>query len=190
LEIDADGARHRTEALDLEVDERREFEQRTLPHLDAAYNLARWLTRDEHAAEDVVQEAYYRAARYFSSFRGGDGRAWLLAVVRRASFDWLAKRRDRSMEVFSEESHVPDDQSSNPVFVAIRNCEQKLVRAALEELPPQLREVVVLRELEGLSYQEIADVAEVPVGTVMSRLSRGRQRLQERLTTGAKGGLV
>src|SRR5580700_6537727 len=104
----------------LDSDERGRFEQTTLPHLDAAYNLARWLTQDEHAAEDVVQEAYYRAARYFASFRGGDGRAWLLGVVRRASFDWLAKRRSQPALVFDEDIHERSDESSSPEFVAIQ----------------------------------------------------------------------
>ena len=171
----------------MEPEERRQFEQATLPHFDAAYNLARWLTRDESAAEDVVQEAYLRAARYFGSFRGGDGRAWLLGVIRRASFDWLAKRRTQAAEVFNEDVHDRGDESSNPLFLAIRKCDQASVREALEELPPQLREVIVLRELEGLSYQEIATVTEVPIGTVMSRLSRGRQQLQGRLAAGPEG---
>ena len=171
----------------MEPDERRQFEQATLPHLDAAYNLARWLTQDEHAAEDVVQEAYLRAARYFGSFRGGDGRAWLLGVVRRASFDWLAKQRAQVALVYSENVHDRGDESSNPEFLAIRKCEEALVRQALDELVPQLREVIVLRELEGLSYQEIAAVTEVPIGTVMSRLSRGRQQLHLRLTASLEG---
>jgi RNA polymerase sigma-70 factor (ECF subfamily) len=175
-------------SLDLELDERRQFEQTTLPHLDAAWNLARWLTRDFHAAEDVVQEAYYRAARYFASFRGGDGRAWLLGVVRRAAFDWLAKRQAQGTVVFHEAIHDRGDESSNPEFLAIRKCDQVRVRQALEELPPPLREVIVLRELEGLSYQQIATVTEVPIGTVMSRLSRGRQQLQGRLASGPEGG--
>jgi RNA polymerase sigma factor (sigma-70 family) len=171
----------------LEPAERRRFEQTTLPHLDAAYNLARWLTRDEHAAEDVVQEAYFRAARYFGSFQGGNGRAWLLGVVRRASFDWLAKRRAQMAVVFNEDFHDRGDESSNPAFLAIRKCDQERVRQALEELPPQLCEVVVLRELEGLSYQEIATVTAVPIGTVMSRLSRGRQQLHGSLASYAEG---
>jgi RNA polymerase sigma factor (sigma-70 family) len=165
----------------LELDERRQFEQATLPYLDAAYNLARWLTRDEHAAEDVVQEAYFRAARYFSSFRGGDGRAWLLSVVRRVSFDWIAKRKGEVAVAYDEALHDRGDESSNPEFLAIRNSDKEHVRQALEELPPQLCEVIVLRELEGLSYQEIAAVTETPIGTVMSRLSRGRHQLQRRL---------
>jgi RNA polymerase sigma factor (sigma-70 family) len=174
----------------LEPEERWQFEQATLPHLDAAYNLARWLTRDEHAAEDVVQEAYYRAARYFGSFRGGDGRGWLLGVVRRTAFDWLTKRRAQVAVAFNEDVHDQGDESSNPEYLAIRKCDQERVREALEELPPQLREVVVLRELEGLSYQEIAVVTEIPIGTVMSRLSRGRRQLQGRLASCPEGEAV
>jgi RNA polymerase sigma factor (sigma-70 family) len=174
----------------LDADQRSQFEQVMLPHLDAAFNLARWLTQDEHAAEDVVQEAYFRAARYFGSFRGGDGRPWLLSVVRRASFDWLAKRKSQSAETFNEEVHDFGDESSNPQFLAIRNFEQARVRQTLEEMPPQLREVIVLRELEGLSYQEVATVAEIPIGTVMSRLSRGRDELQRRLASGAEAETI
>jgi RNA polymerase sigma-70 factor (ECF subfamily) len=170
--------------VDLDDAERKLFEQATLPHLNAAYNLARWLTQDDHAAEDVVQEAYYRAARYFGSFRGGDGRAWLLAVVRRASFDWLADRR--GPVALGLDQDVPDreDDRSNPALQAIRRDEQEHVRTALEELPAHLREVVVLRELEGMSYQQIAAVVQIPVGTVMSRLSRGRRHLQRQLASG------
>src|ERR1700678_3426988 len=108
----------------LELPERRRFAEVTLPHLDAAYNLARWLTQDEHAAEDVVQEAFLRAARYFDSFRGGDGRPWLLGVVRRASFDWLAKHRSRGAVSFNEEIHDRGDESSNPEQLAIRKVDQ------------------------------------------------------------------
>ena len=183
-------ARPRRGLLELEADERRQFEQATLPHLDAAYNLARWLTQDEHAAEDIVQEAYLRAARYFGSFRGGDGRAWLLSVVRRASFDSLAKRRGQAAAVFDEDIHDRGDDSLNPVFLAIQNCDQATVRQALDSLPPQLREVIVLREIEGLSYQEIATVTAVPIGTVMSRLARGRQQLQGRLASRSEGEAI
>jgi RNA polymerase sigma-70 factor (ECF subfamily) len=166
----------------LDLDERDRFERVTLPHLDAAYNLARWLTRDEHATEDVVQEAYLRAARFFASFRGGDGRTWLLAVVRRASFDWLAKNRAWAAAAsFDEDVHGQGDDSLNPEHLALRGADRQLVRQAVEELPPEFREVVVLRELDGLSYQQIAAVTEVPVGTVMSRLSRARKQLQRRL---------
>ena len=172
----------------MDVDERGRFEEATLPHLDAAYNLARWLTRDDHAAEDVVQEAFCRAARFFAGFRGGDGRTWLLAVVRRASFDWLAKQRARAAAPFDEDVHDRGDESLDPVHLAVRNADRQLLRQALEEMPPEFREVLVLRELEGLSYQEIAAVTEVPVGTVMSRLSRGRKQLQRRLAPCAGGG--
>lgn len=166
----------------MDLDERGRFERATLPHLDAAYNLARWLTRDEHAAEDVVQEAFCRAARFFATFRGGDGRTWLLAVVRRASFDWLAKSRAWAAASFDEDVHGPGDESLNPEYLAARTADRELLRQALEELPPEFREVVVLRELEGLRYQQIAAVTEVPVGTVMSRLSRARKQLQKRLS--------
>jgi RNA polymerase sigma factor (sigma-70 family) len=165
----------------LEADERRRFEDVTLPHIDAAYNLARWLTQNEHAAEDVVQEAYLRAARYFASFRGGSGRAWLLGVVRRSAFDWLTKHRGKGVLAFNEEMHDRGDESENPEQLALRKADQISVRQALEELPLPLREVIVLRELEGMSYQEIANLTELPKGTVMSRLARGRQRLQRRL---------
>jgi RNA polymerase sigma-70 factor (ECF subfamily) len=171
----------------LEADARRQFEQATLPHLDAAYNLARWLTQDEHGAEDVVQEAYYRAARYFDSFRGGDGRAWLLGVVRRASYDWLEKRRTQTAEIYNENVHDPGDESSNPALLAIRQSDQACVRRALTELPVPLREAIVLRELEGLSYQQIAVVAAIPIGTVMSRIARARQQLQRRLAACSEG---
>jgi len=167
----------------LEPHERRQFEQVTLPFLDAAYNLARWLTQDEHGAEDAVQEAYLRAGRYFGSFRGGDGRAWLLGIVRRVSFDWLTKWRAQAGVTYDEDLHDQGDEASDPAVLAMRKFDQVRVRQALEELPPQLREVIVLRELEGLTYQQIAAVADVPVGTVMSRLSRGRQELQRRLAT-------
>jgi RNA polymerase sigma factor (sigma-70 family) len=165
----------------LQTDERRRFEDVTLPHLDAAYNLARWLTQNEHAAEDVVQEAYLRAARYFGSFRGGDGRPWLLGVVRRAAFDWLSNNRGQSAVTFNEDVHGRGDDSSDPVQATMRKIDQISVHRALEELPLPLREVVVLRELEGMTYQQIATLTVVPVGTVMSRLARGRAQLQKRL---------
>jgi RNA polymerase sigma-70 factor (ECF subfamily) len=165
----------------LQADERRQFELATLPHLDAAYNLARWLTRNEHAAEDVVQEAYLRAAQYFGSYRGGDGRAWMLGVVRRASYDWLSRRRVQTGIAYNEDVHDRGDESANPEVLALRKCDQVLVRQALEELPTPFREVVVLRELEGMSYQDIAALTETPIGTVMSRLARGRQQLHQRL---------
>lgn len=174
----------------MELEERRRFEQTTLPYLNAAYNLARWLTQDAHAAEDVAQEAYLRAARYFASFRGGDGKAWLLGVVRRAAFDWLAKRRLQPTVVLDDDVHNLGDESANPELLVFRKQAQEQVRQAVAELPSQLREVIVLRELEGLSYQEIASVTEAPIGTVMSRLSRGRQQLQRWLASCAEEDAV
>ncbi len=165
----------------LDADEQRQFENVTLPHLDAAFNLARWLTQDEHAAEDVVQEAYLRAARYFGSFRGGDGRPWLLGVVRRAAFDWLSAHRGQGAVTFNEDIHDQGDEAADPQQLAFRKSDQHSVRQAVEELPLPLREVIVLRELEGMSYQQIATLTDVPIGTVMSRLSRGRAQLQQRL---------
>jgi RNA polymerase sigma-70 factor (ECF subfamily) len=165
----------------LDSDERQRFEQAALPHLDAAYNLARWLVRDPHAAEDVVQEAYCRAARYFAGYRGGDGRTWLLTVVRRAAYDWLAERRAWPSPATDEEALGPADESFDPEHLAVRRADQEVLRRALEELPPDFREVTVLRELEGLSYQQIAAVAGIPVGTVMSRLSRARRQLRRQL---------
>src|SRR5262249_33648443 len=141
----------------------------------------RWLTRDEHAAEDVVQEAFLRAARFFASFRGGDGRPWLLAVVRRVSYDWLQKRGPLAMMAFDEGLHSQADEELNREHLLIRKGELQLLERALEELLPEFREAIVLRELEGLSYQEIAAVTGIPVGTVMSRLFRARKQLQLRL---------
>ena len=158
------------------------FEQAVLPHLPAAYNLARWLTRDDHDAEDVVQEAYLRAYRSFDRFRGGaDGRAWLLAVVRNTCFTWLKQNRAHELAApFDEALHSPESDTG-PERRLLQQASADLLREALGELPAEFREVLVLRELEGLSYKEIAAVADVPLGTVMSRLTRARARLQQRL---------
>jgi RNA polymerase sigma factor (sigma-70 family) len=164
------------------VDERERFEQAVLPHLGAAYNLARWLTRDDHDAEDVVQEAYLRALKSFAGFRGGDGRAWLLAIVRNACYTWLQQKRVRQpATAFDEEIHTTDSGSVTPETLLRQKEDREAVHQAVAELPVELREVVVLRELEGLSYREIAAIADIPMGTVMSRLARARERLQQRL---------
>jgi RNA polymerase sigma-70 factor (ECF subfamily) len=158
------------------------FEETVLPQLGAAYNLARWLTRNEHDAEDLVQEALLRAFKAFHGFRGADARAWLLAIVRNACYTWL--RRTRAQEVatvFDEEIHTPDGEILNPERLALREADTTRVRQALEELPVEFREALVLREIEGLSYKEIATVTDIPVGTVMSRLARARGRLQKAL---------
>jgi RNA polymerase sigma-70 factor (ECF subfamily) len=156
------------------------FEQAILPHLDAAYNLARWLTRRDQDAEDVVQESYLRAFQFFDSFRGGDGRTWLLTIVRNTCYTWLRKNRTPEQTVsFDEEQHGLTRVEHGPEAHLLRSEDAAVLHAALSELPAEFREVVVLRELEELSYKEIAGVAGIPVGTVMSRLARGRERLQE-----------
>jgi RNA polymerase sigma-70 factor, ECF subfamily len=159
------------------------FEQVVLPHLDAAYNLARWLTRREHDAEDVVQEAYLRAFNAFGQFQGGDARCWLLTIVRNTCYTWLARNRG-GRNLAGATSDVPGDEVLQGVVaggdagaVLQRLADREAVRAAVDELPAEFREVLVLREFEGLSYQQIAAVAGVPVGTVMSRLARARARL-------------
>ena len=155
------------------------FEQVVLPHLDSAYNLARWLTGNENDAEDVVQDAYLRAVKFFDSFRGGDARPWLITIVRRACYDWLERNRShRSLAVFDEELHSDQGDDLDPAQLVLREENRDMVRQALSELPVEFREVLVLRELEGLSYKEIAAITSLPPGTIMSRLARARERLR------------
>jgi RNA polymerase sigma factor (sigma-70 family) len=166
------------------------FEQMVLPHLAAAYNLARWLTRNEHDAEDVVQEAYLRAFRFFDRFHGGDSRAWLLTIVRHTCYTWLQRNRlPEPTAEFDEDIHSLDGEAANPETLLLQQGNQQALTHALEALPVEFREVLVLRELEGLSYKEIAAIADVPIGTVMSRLARARQRLQHVLQSQVRGGL-
>jgi len=163
-----------------EQDRLARFEQTVVPHLDAAYNLSRWLTRNDTDAQDVVQESYLRAFKFFGSYRGGDSRSWLLTIVRNTCYTWLQQNRARELTTeFDEEIH--STESGNPETLLLEGANKQLVKQALEELPVSFREVVILRELEGLSYKEIADITDVPVGTVMSRLARARKRLQLRL---------
>jgi RNA polymerase sigma-70 factor (ECF subfamily) len=159
------------------------FEQEVLPHLDAAFNLARWLTRNDQDAQDVVQEAYLRAFRFFPTFQGGEARAWLMKIVRNTCYTWLhANRRLKDAAEFDENLSPADPGSRNPEQVAFQNESGTLVRKALGELSPRFREVLVLRELEGMSYREIADITGVPQGTVMSSLCRARRSLRQVLT--------
>ncbi len=163
------------------------FETMAMPHLDAAYNLARWITRNPHDADDVVQDAWLRAFRFFGSFRGGDGRAWLLTIVRHCAYSWL--RQNRYPEGFVEfDDEIEQLQhvdacdnllhAADPQGLLIREDLRSDVEAALLKLPAEFREVLVLRELEELSYKEIAAIVGIPAGTVMSRLSRARLQLR------------
>jgi RNA polymerase sigma-70 factor (ECF subfamily) len=154
------------------------FEQTVIPHLNAAYNLARWLTRNDDDAEDLVQEAYLRAFRSFDTFQGEDCRAWLLAVVRNTCFTWLKKKGERPTVEFDEQMHGAADQSPDAESVLLKRAALGSLQDCLEALPVEFREAIVLRELQELSYKEISEIARVPVGTVMSRLARGRKRLQ------------
>ncbi|MGB9069249.1 MAG: sigma-70 family RNA polymerase sigma factor [Candidatus Acidiferrales bacterium] len=160
-----------------------EIERVVLPHLDAAYNLARWLVGNPHDAEDVVQEACLRAMRFIGGYREGDARAWLLRIVRNTAYTFLEKRRPAALsEEFDESLHVPGTARANDVESEFaRSTDSQMLQAALEMLPVRFREVVVLRELEGLAYKEIAEVMEIPMGTVMSSLARGPEQLRQEL---------
>ena len=152
------------------------FEETVLPHLNAAYNLARWLTHNEADADDVVQEAYLRAFRFFQGFQGGDSRAWVLKIVRNTCYSWLQKNRPpEKMGEFEEELHSND--STNPETILLESIDRQFLKQLLEELPREFREVVILRDLEGLSYKEIANIADLPLGTVMSRLFYARRKM-------------
>lgn len=156
------------------------FEVATLPHMKAAYNLARWLTRNDKDAEDVVQEAFLRAFRHFSTFHGGDPRPWLLAIVRNTCYSWMRRNRALGLhDVLDEETQSSEQDDLNPEMILLKEESHDLLRLALEELPPEFRELIVLREFEELSYKQIAKVATIPMGTVMSRLARARRRLQQ-----------
>jgi RNA polymerase sigma factor (sigma-70 family) len=156
------------------------FEALMLPHLDAAQNLAKWLLRNEQDAQDVVQEAYLRAFKSFSGFHGSNGRAWLLTIVRNTSYTLMKKNRAVDLTTtFDEEKHATDHESTSPAALLEQVEDAQLVREAMDQLAVEFREILVLRHLEGLSYKEIADIAQIPPGTVMSRLARARGKLKE-----------
>jgi len=158
------------------------FEATVLPHLDAAYNLARWLLHNKADAEDVAQEAVLRAFRFFGSFRGGDGRPWLLTIVRNTCYSYLQKNRSHELSLpIEDELFDVQSQDPSPEARLIQIDSSEILMKALEQLPVETREIIVLREIEEMSYKEIAEIAGVPIGTVMSRLARGRKRLQELL---------
>jgi len=156
------------------------FEALMLPHLDAAHNLAKWLLRNEEDACDVVQEAYLRAFKSFSGFRGSNGRAWLLTIVRNTSYTLLKKNRGADLTTtFDEEIHASGDESLSPATILEHSEDAELIRQAMDELPVEFREILTLRHQEDLSYKQIADIAQIPPGTVMSRLARARAKLKE-----------
>ncbi len=177
--------------MDPEIKARR-FEQTIMPHLDAAYNLARWLTRNDSDAQDVVQDAYLRAFKYFDSFQGENPSAWLLAIVRNTCFTWMRRNRPNEEVLGSE----PVDEASagnaepllgggsralatDPETLLMEGRDRAAVNELVAQLPAEFREVIVLREIEDLSYREIADIVGIPIGTVMSRLSRARKLLHD-----------
>jgi RNA polymerase sigma-70 factor, ECF subfamily len=172
-----------------DADRATRFQQIALPHLDAAHNLARWLTKNDFDAEDMVQEAYLRAFKYFDSFRGSNARAWLLGIVRNVCYDWLRANRmlvttplgdDADFErIVEAAASAGDGVAANPETTLLHRRDVELVNRLIEELPPDYRMMLILREMEDLSYREIAEVAGIPIGTVMSRLARARGLLLE-----------
>jgi len=157
------------------------FDEVVLPHLDAAFRLARWIVRNDHDAEDVVQEASLRAFRYFRTFTGGNSRAWFLKIVRHTCHGWRRQDKRAFSEPFDEERYVDHSRSGDPETQLLQHADAALLERALGTLPDRFRSLLVLRELEGLSYRELADVMGMPMGTVMSGLSRARQALRRAL---------
>ncbi len=170
-------------------EQQRRFRQCALPHLGAAFNVARWLTHDDHDAEDVVQEAFVRAWRSIDTFRGDNARGWLLQIVRNTCFSWLKKNRPLQVVTFDDSSEViegmPAPAADEPQAIALRNNDRAALNRAIAALPVAFREVLVLRELEDCSYGEIARIADIPIGTVMSRLARARALLRAALRSDA-----
>ncbi|MBI3560126.1 MAG: sigma-70 family RNA polymerase sigma factor [Gammaproteobacteria bacterium] len=174
-----------------ELSKRAQFEEIVLPHLDAAYNLARWLVRHPQDAQDLTQEACERAWRFIESFRGGNARAWLLAIVRNTCFSWLQTQGHKHISIeFNEQLHHSDQlnlasgsrlMAADPAELLLQSIERGLIQRELEAMPLEYREIILLREMEGFSYQEISQIVAIPMGTVMSRLARARRALQQRL---------
>ena len=159
-----------------------QFEAIALPLFGAAYNLARWLVRDDHDAEDVVQEAYLRAFKFFGGYRGGDSRSWLLTIVRNTCYTWLQQNRSRELtDPIEDKLDEVGIITENPETRLLQTLDAQRVRQARQELPIEFREVLIMREMEDLSYKQISTIADLPIGTVMSRLARGRKRLRELL---------
>jgi len=159
------------------------FEHNILPYLPAAYNLARWLTHNDQDAEDLVQEAYLRAFKFFDGFQGQNGRTWLLKIVRNTFYSRLPQKKLQELTTtFDEETHDQSSEDFNPEKLMLQNVNNQILMQALAELPVEYREIIILRELEYLSYKEIAELVAIPIGTVMSRLARARKKLQETLS--------
>jgi RNA polymerase sigma-70 factor (ECF subfamily) len=169
---------------------RRRFESLVIPHLNAAYNLARWLTRNDYDAQDVVQEAFERAMRYIGTFRGDNARAWLLQTVRNTCFTWMKENRPAErmfLDDADDGAHVfAAPAADEPPAIAMRRADRQQINQAIADLPVAYREVLVLRELEDLSYNDIARIADIPIGTVMSRLARARGLMREALAPAAR----
>ena len=165
----------------------RRFEALALPHLDAAYNLARWFTHNDQDAQDVVQDAYLRALRYFDGFHGEEIRPWLLQIVRHTCYSWLARNRPKDVVSLDDCDdawrEIPGPTAEEPQAIALRNSDRTRINEALAALPVGYREVLVLREMEDLPYKDIARIADIPIGTVMSRLARARGLMREALST-------
>jgi RNA polymerase sigma-70 factor, ECF subfamily len=156
------------------------FEEALLPHLNAAHNLARWLTRNPHDAQDVVQEAYLRALKFFGGFHGSDGRSWFLTIVRNTYYTWLKQNKlPGVVSAFDDNLHVTKSEAPDPERSQLLKSQSALVMAAVDRLPSEFREVIVMREFEELSYKEISLLLHIPIGTVMSRLARARKRLKK-----------
>jgi RNA polymerase sigma-70 factor (ECF subfamily) len=166
---------------DMALEPEESFDAVVLPHLDAAYRLARWLMRDSDDVDDVVQEASLRAFRYFRTFVGGDGRAWFLRIVRNTSYSWRRRHHQAPTDSFDEEQHSSTRAQSDPETLLVQRDDATLIAQALGRLPDHFHQLLVLRELEGLSYRELSDVIGIPMGTVMSRLSRAREALRTAL---------
>ena len=161
-----------------------DFEQIVVPHLNAAYNLARWIMNNDQDAEDMVQEAYLRAYKYYAGFQGANSRSWLLKIVRNTCYTWLRQNRsgDQTVEL-EDELYESENEAFDPEALSQHQANDQMVRQAMQELPAEFREIIILRELEEMSYKEIASIIGIPIGTVMSRLARAHQRLKQRLAT-------
>lgn len=175
-----DGAKIRTIYAEDQGRKLRLFEECILPHLDAAYNLARWMTQNDHDAQDIVQESYLRAFRFFDGYKVGAGKSWLMAIVRNTFLTWRRReKRDVKNEPFDEAIHTVKDSGPNQEKRLLDASRTMVLRNCIELLPVEFREVIVMRDMEEMSYREISEAAALPVGTVMSRLSRARKRLED-----------